>query len=313
LLPKLPTNNLGNTSMTEQNVSPTKIPTVHITNGEIGGIGKSTFAKILAEFYRSHQQVFTIVDMDASTPNVAQAYARDIVAAWAETRTTPPVGLVINDFFGAKSSSTVKTPTKKKAVESVNSIAELLSEQIVLSAEPSKAYLGDRLLEIITTDPQIDTILSMPAQIDRGLRYWLDKNNIDRHIGSGDLPFQIVNWWVSNGSEESMKLLADFIDSYPHIKHVMVANRGIVTAVPNWRFFTPSARLTKHAQAGNLQGISIELLALDPNLMAQAQREQLTYAEIMDLPKVSSFVRLRIKDWLAESFAVIRATGLCSI
>jgi hypothetical protein len=60
-------------------------------------------------------------------------------------------------------------------------------------------------------------------------------------------------------------------------------------------------------------GISIELLALDPNLMDQAQREQLTYAEMMVLPNVSSFVKFRIKDWLTESFTVIRSTDLCSI
>jgi hypothetical protein len=53
-----------------------KIHWLHLVMGEIGGAGKSWFAKLLLEAYISLKVPYHVVDCDESTPNVGRAYDR---------------------------------------------------------------------------------------------------------------------------------------------------------------------------------------------------------------------------------------------
>jgi hypothetical protein len=304
--------------MSDTNPNPPKIkvPTCHLSNGVKGNIGKTTFAKTMVEMYDQSKKLRTIVDMDIWTPNVARVYARNIVDAWGGGKSTHPEQSSEADFF-ARAAAAVENDPKKdgqnnKAAEktSQQAITDLLSlEQISLTEDPTQAYLGDRLLEIITADPSIDTICSLPANVDRGIRFWLDQNDIDQQMAKGKLPFRLVNWWLTDGSDESMSLLADFIDTYPNIKHVLVLNKGIRTAVPKWDNFLPSERLTKYFQEGKLKCISLPPLLIDPQLMIKIQQDHLSYAELTKT--ASSFAKIKIDKWLEASSKAIQSTDLC--
>jgi hypothetical protein len=294
-----------------------KVPTCHLSNGVKGNIGKTTFAKAMVEMYDQGKKLRTIVDMDIWTPNVARVYAKNIVEAWGGSKSTQPEQSSEADFF-ARAAAVIDLDPKKDAQNKDKAadkpaqevITDLLSlEQISLTEDPTQAYLGDRLLEIITADPSIDTICSLPANVDRGIRFWLDQNDIDQQMASGKLPFRLVNWWLTDGSDESMSLLADFIDTYPNIKHVLVLNKGIRTAVPKWDNFLPSNRLTKYFQEGKLKCISLPPLLIDPQLMIKIQHDHLSYVELKKI--ASSFVTIKIDKWLDTSHKAIKSTDLC--
>ena len=299
---------------THTNPPKSKVPTCHLSNGVKGNIGKTTFAKALVEMYDQAKKLRTIVDMDIWTPNVARVYEKNIVNAWGGGKSNQLEQSSEADFF-TRAAAVINDPKKdpqNKAAEktSQQTITDLLSlEQISLTEDPTQAYLGDRLLEIITADPSIDTICSLPANVDRGIRFWLDQNDIDEQMASGKLPFRLVNWWLTDGSDESMTLLADFIDTYPNIKHVLVLNKGIRTAEPKWDNFLPSNRLTKYFQEGKLKCISLPPLLIDPQLMIKIQQDHLSYVELKKI--ASRFVTIKVDKWLDTSYKAIKSTELC--
>jgi hypothetical protein len=300
--------------MSDPNPPKPKVPTCHLSNGVKGNIGKTTFAKAMVEMYDHGKKSRTIVDMDIWTPNVARVYAKNIVEAWGGGKSAQPEQSSEADFFARAVAvdNDPKKGEKEKAAEKTSQqvINNLLSlEQISLTEDPTQAYLGDRLLEIITADSSIDTICSLPANVDRGIRFWLDQNDIDQQMANGKLPFRLVNWWLTDGSDESMSLLADFMDTYPNLKHVLVLNKGIRTAVPKWDNFLPSNRLTKYFQEGKLKCISLPPLLIDPQLMIKIHHDHLSYDELKKV--ASSFAKIKIDKWLEASSKAIQSTDLC--
>ncbi|MFA9201939.1 MAG: hypothetical protein ACEQSC_00105 [Candidatus Nanopelagicaceae bacterium] len=292
---------------------PTKIPTVHFVNGVVGGVGKSTFSKLVAEMYSQSLQNVNIVDLDGANPNVASVYTKEIVSTWKENRARKQKVAEHDDFFSAKGAATSTTQVKPEVKKAT--VADLLSgEQIVLVDDPAKAYMGDRLLGVINADSSIDTLVSMPSNIDSSFRNWLNKNNIDREVVEIDrFSYRVINWWVTDGSDDSMRLFANFIDDYPEIRHVMVANKGNTSTVTDWDYFTVSERLLEHFKQKRLTAISMGLLSMDSKLSARAQREHLTYSELMNLPNTNTyeqFAAIRIRHWLNENFKAIKSTGL---
>ncbi len=299
---------------------PKIIPTCHLSNGGKGNTGKTTFAKGMANMYNQNNKPWNVVDMDTLFPNFMSVYAMDVVNAWNKKKSTQPQHSSEADFFtraaarvGNEQKVVVENEQKKDkpAVKtSKGVITDLLSlEQISLTEDPTRSYLGDRLLEIITTDSSIDTICSLPANVDGGIRFWLDENDIDQQIAKGELPFRLINWWLSDGSDESMTLLADFMDSYPNLHHVLVLNKGIKTAMPNWDNFLPSDRLTKYFQEGKLKCISLPPLLIDPQLMTKIQKDHLSYEKLKEI--ASPIVRVKIDKWLETLHKAIKSTELC--
>ncbi len=51
------------------------MPNIHLIDGEKGGIGKSMFARTLAEFCQSEGMSFALIDTDRTNPDVGRVYA----------------------------------------------------------------------------------------------------------------------------------------------------------------------------------------------------------------------------------------------
>jgi polynucleotide 5'-kinase involved in rRNA processing len=51
------------------------IPTLHLCNGFLGGVGKSTLARLFCERFIKLGRLFTLIDADTNY-NVARAYDR---------------------------------------------------------------------------------------------------------------------------------------------------------------------------------------------------------------------------------------------
>lgn len=49
--------------------------TIHFVGGEKGGVGKSVFARLLAQYFIDHQMPFTALDADASNASLLRVYA----------------------------------------------------------------------------------------------------------------------------------------------------------------------------------------------------------------------------------------------
>jgi hypothetical protein len=122
---------------------------------------------------------------------------------------------------------------------------------------------------------------------------------------------QIVLFWVSDGSYESLSLLEDFIYKYPDLQYCLVVNKGIGTSSQweNYRLGLVNPDLNKMIAKDELKGIVIEKVVLSEELSIRIQKENLTFSEILIDPDTNKRLAYRLRTWLEQSFTRIKSTG----
>jgi hypothetical protein len=276
------------------------ISTIHLCNGFLGGVGKSTLARLFCERFIKIGRSFTLIDADANY-NVARAYDRETVALWQHKDVKSSVGS-IGSRFGRSLADKADTDPK---VES-----NLLSEQIIFSKDAKFSYLGDQLLDIIYGLKQ-DIIVSLPAN--DGIDFWLDSNNINGLMESGTSPFRVVNWWCSFGSSTSQQMFVDFVTKYPNLHHVCVFNLGITSAVPNWDRFDPLPTLDKLSQDGKVKIANILHWLADPAILEAVDLGTPLHEIVKNGDRqgkqLNPIVKLKIDKWLEDNWQSFMNTG----
>jgi hypothetical protein len=266
---------------------------VFIVGGEKGGVGKTWFTYILIELLLQLDRDPTILDLDKTTPNVAKAYLKEIYQQWSSTNVqTLRVFETIERTEGGQLDALVR-------------LKKLLSEQIVLSNNPDDTKSRDRLSEVVELSD--NTIISLPSQSQSGLYYWLDETDLAELATTT----QIVLFWVSDGSYESLSLLENFMYKYPELQYCLVVNKGIGTSSEweNYRLGLVNPDLNQMIANKELKAVVIDKVVLSEELSIRLQKENLTFSEILTDPGINQRVAYRLKTWLERSFATIKSTG----
>jgi hypothetical protein len=264
-----------------------------IVGGEKGGVGKTWFTYILIELLLQLDRDPTILDLDESNPNVAKAYLKEMYQQWSSTNIqTERVFETIKRTEGVRLGALVR-------------LKKLLSEQIVLSNNPDDTKSRDRLSEVVELSD--DTIISLPSQSQSGLCYWLDETDLVRLATTT----QIVLFWVSDGSYESLSLLENFMYKYPEIQYCLVVNKGIGTSSEweNYRLGLVNPDLNEMIAKKELKAMVIDKVVLSEELSIRLQKDNLTFSQILTAPDINQRVAYRLKTWLERSFATIKSTG----
>ena len=269
---------------------------IFIVGGEKGGVGKTWFTYILIELLLQLDRDPTILDLDKTTPNVAKAYLKDIHQQWSSAnihieRVFEPIERDNKDKGGQENSKA--------------RLDKLLSEQILLSDRPDDTKSRDKLSEIVELSN--NTIISLPSQSQLGLCYWL--NEIDLAVSAANT--QIVLFWVSDGSYESLVLLEDFMYKYPDLQYCLVINKGIGTSSQweDYRLGAVNPDLNQMIAKGELKGIVIDKVVLSDEISIRLQKESLTFSEILTAPDTNKRLVYRLRTWLEQSFTTIKSTG----
>jgi hypothetical protein len=273
--------------------SPNILKHLFIVGGEKGGVGKTWFTYILIELLLQLDREPTILDLDKTTPNVAKAYLKDIYHQWSVANIQAlQVFEPINRAEGGQENHQAR-------------LNKLLSQQILLSNSPDDTKSRDRLSEVVELSD--DTIISLPAQSQSGLCHWLDETDLAMSATNT----QIILFWVSDGSYESLSLLEDFIYKYPDLQYCLVVNKGIGTSSQweNYRLGLVNPDLNKMIAKDELKGIVIEKVVLSEELSIRIQKENLTFSEILTDPDTNQRLAYRLKTWLEQSFTRIKSTG----
>jgi hypothetical protein len=266
---------------------------VFIVGGEKGGVGKTWFTYILIELLLQLDRDPTILDLDKTTPNVAKAYLKEIYQQWSSTNVqTLRVFETIERTEGGQLDALVR-------------LKKLLSEQIVLSNNPDDTKSRDRLSEVVELSD--NTIISLPSQSQSGLYYWLDETDLAELATTT----QIVLFWVSDGSYESLSLLENFMYKYPELQYCLVVNKGIGTSSEweNYRLGLVNPDLNQMIANKELKAVVIDKVVLSEELSIRLQKENLTFSEILTDPGINQRVAYRLKIWLERSFTTIKNTG----
>jgi hypothetical protein len=257
--------------------------TLHISNANDGGVGKSTLARLLVEYYRHHHSSnYVLVDADPKM-DVAVAYAPDLYAKWEQKSG------VSTNFFELSAAAVQVAETE-----------DLLAEQILVSSDPTYSYLGDRLLQLAC---QKDVILVQPSNNLSGLMAWLDDNNINQRQ---DRQFQVVSWWLSHGTQRGQDAFVNFVNRYPNLNHVFVINQGITSAVPNWSRFQLQPRIGDLLGQQQVKLAQLTRFRSDPAIVARVEQGESFERVIKTLhPEIGN----KVQYWLETNWSSLKATG----
>lgn len=283
-------------------------PTLHLCNGFLGGVGKSTLARLFCERFIKLGRSFTLIDADPNY-NVARAYDKETVALWQHKDVKSSVSSIAERrLLGIGSRFGRSLADKEELKLQVDS--NLMSEQIIFSKDAKFSYLGDRLLDIIYGLKQ-DIIVSLPAN--DGIEIWLDSNNINGLMASESSPFKVINWWCSFGSGTSQQMFVDFVTKYPNIQHVCVFNLGITSAVPNWDRFDPLPLLDNFSQDGKVKIANILPWLADPAILEAVDLgtplHEIVKNGYQQGKQLNPIVKLKIDKWLEDNWQSFRNTG----
>jgi hypothetical protein len=265
-----------------------------IVGGEKGGVGKTWFTYILIELLLQIDRDPTILDLDKTTPNVAKAYLKDIYQQWSSSSNVRSEQLfeTIEEIEGRRLDPLVR-------------LKKLLSEQIILSNNPDDTKSRDRLSEVVELSD--NTVISLPSQSQLGLCYWLDETDLALMATTT----QIVLFWVSDGSYESLSLLENFMYKYPELQYCLVVNKGIGSSNEweNYRLGLVNPDLNEMIAKKELKAIVIDKVVLSEELSIRLQKENLTFSQILTAPDINQRVAYRLKTWLERSFTTVKNTG----
>lgn len=148
--------------------------TIHLVDGEKGGVGKSFVTRAMIQYGLDRDLPFVAVETDRSNPDVANIY-------------------------------------------------DDLCKYAVFSEDEKQADKADRIFEYGFEQP---VIVSLPSQVHRAVKAWIDKNELFKLAEEYQVDF--VKWFVCNGEYDSVKLFMASLECYEdRITHVLVRNLGL--------------------------------------------------------------------------------------
>lgn len=260
---------------TAETFAPTAL---HLSFAKYGRVGKTTWCKLLIEYMLDKRKRHIIVDTDKETPNVARAY-------------TPNVEN--DDLLDNAPHTDLMTDTAKR-------INTLLTEQIVFSEDNRTAYLTRNLLSLSRLGQ--DVLVNLPANVYQPVCDFIATNNLHRSS-----KIKLFNWWVSNGSEESLELFLETQAKFPQAKHVLVLNQGNFQYVYDWKRFRLPKPIVDLYQNNSIKIVKMPFLSVEPGLWHSL--ESIPYHDIIKDEAIDEFVRDAIEMWMIRAFDQIEATA----
>jgi hypothetical protein len=258
----------------------------HFSFAKYGRVGKSTWLKLLIEYMLVQDKQHIVVDTDKETPNVAKAYTPELLDLWLQME-------LGNDmlFPGKAQDTDLDQPDDK--------IKVLLAEQVVFSDDNRTEYLTRNLLSLSQFGK--DILVNLPANVYNPVCDFISNNNLHRSP-----KVKLFNWWVSNGSEESLKLFETTQARFPEANHILVLNTGNFQYVYDWKRFRLSEKVSKLYEDDKIKVVKMPFLCVEPAFW-QSQ-DCIPYYEIIKNNSIDEFVRAAIETWMLKAFALIEQT-----
>lgn len=163
---------------------------LHLFTGEKGGVGKSLGTQVAIEYCRGHKIKYQLFDADRTSPDVGEIYEPAIYK---------------NGSGGEYQANN-----------------ENRGNRIYFSEESEAVFLAD---ELFGSACEQLVIVNLPAQVSVMVDAWLSRGILDLAKQEN---VEIVFWFVTDGSPESISLLGEFLSTYKNtVKIILVVNVGL--------------------------------------------------------------------------------------
>ncbi|MGB5768416.1 MAG: hypothetical protein WBM32_00875, partial [Crocosphaera sp.] len=187
------------------------VGSIHLIDGEKGGIGKSTFSRILIEYIRDELNLnsdkMEIIDADKDQPLIGRTYAPQYYLKEVEKNEKISQVSTLNDL--AKQIAMFYFSDNEKLLSNTDVIFELSLEKAV--------------------------IINLPGTVFSLVNGWLEKGVLEETMAFG---IPIYKWFVTDGCQETIDTLKKSYELYEDkIHHILVKNRGLSTTEMEWWAF----------------------------------------------------------------------------
>lgn len=189
---------------------------LHLVGGEKGGMGKTLFAQCLVEYFLANKIMFRLYDADRSSPDVGLIYEQQKYQSILQ-------GNWQNGHKGQNENGVKPNEEQSDYKPANQSSTAVATDWIFFSEDQEDVFLADRLFDEAERGL---TLVNLPAQVESILNKWL----LERGIGelAADENVDIYQWFVTDGSPESLELLKKSLSSYNNcMAHLVVANQGL--------------------------------------------------------------------------------------
>ncbi len=226
--------------------------TIHLIDGEKGGVGKSFVARTMIQYCLDRDLPFIPVETDRSNPDVSRAY-KDIC------------------------------------------------QYAVLSEDEKQADKADRIFEMAMDKP---VIVSLPSQVHRAMKAWIDRNQLFQLGQEYDVSF--CKWFVCNGEYDVVQLFLASLNCYKdQMTHILVRNFGLCD---DWSAIEADSSVQKLIKKYKVKVIDFPKLGHSEKYTIN--QNQLSFDEARIYKGFTILARQRVVNFLKAAYLAFDSTEL---
>ena len=150
---------------------------------------------------------------------------------------------------------------------------------------------------------QKPVLVNLPAQILPAFKLWIEANGILELAEEDGIKF--VNWWLTNGSYDSLNLFKRYVSLFPSMRHILVKNLGLTEDFSGLDEDEELQALIKEHQLTVVEFPRFHGAATKNRIDAHS----LTFGEARTHEGFSSIDRRRVKTFLDKAYRCFEATN----
>jgi hypothetical protein len=320
---------------------------LHLVMGEIGGVGKSWFTKMLIEAYISLKLEYSIVDCDETTPNVGRAYDRpnydpECLANYqiSVTKATEELKPLLQAVATtAKFLADAPKNLKKAQTAYENNPSEESAEAIVkinkagedhkaavetyetakaekMPAPPRKPiyFISENMdsrdlpSAMIGMAMEKDTIVNLPAQVTKVVNSWIQDSGL---LSMDEYGLNTICWFVGKPTTASIEQLRALHAAHDGKLKIVLVKNNFVGHAGSWDEVMTALTIDFLKSAG-IQSIDITDLRLNDEQRTLIDQQYAVFSELADADdaRLLFHEKMKITQYLAKTIATIIGTKL---
>jgi hypothetical protein len=320
---------------------------LHLVMGEIGGVGKSWFTKMLIETYISLKLDYFVVDCDETTPNVGRAYDREnydpeyireyqskIAKINEELKPLLQAASNAEQFSLDAPELLEKAKTeheKEQSKESGEAVAKINNAEAAYKAAVA-AYdkakiertpnplrkpiyfitesMSDRDIpsEMIGMAMEKDTIVNLPAQVTKVVNSWIQESGL---LGMKEDGLETICWFVAKPTKASIEQLKLLHAAHTGKLKIVLVKNNFVGHAGSWSEAIDPITLNFLKKA-KIEQIDLTDLRLNEEQRNLIDRDYATFSELVSDTddRLKFHEKRKITQYMTKTIETIIGTEL---
>ena len=320
---------------------------LHLVMGEIGGVGKSWFCKMLIEAYISLQLEYNVVDCDETTPNVGRAYDRpnydpnfnleyeskvakaneelkpllqEVEKAAKFLKDAPKAlkkaqALYAKDQNDETSAGVTAAQNAESSYNAANDAYEKAKAEKMPVPPRKPIYFISESMDsrdlpstMIGMAMEKDTIVNLPAQVTKVVNAWIQDSGL---LSMSEYGLDTICWFVGKPTKASIEQLQSLDAAHDGKLKIVLVKNNFVGHAGNWDDVMDAITISFLKTAG-IVSINITDLRLNEEQRTFIDQKYAVFSELVleNDTRLLFHEKMKIRQYLKKTIDAITDTGL---